>query len=559
MNRTDGRQSIVDALFIATEAIVWYVMLHVLTTAMQQSYLSQVEGRLGSTRGGADIVSIVHTASNAEYGPSLLIVLATAFGGFALMRGLTYAGLDGALGAIVLLAASVVVLNVLLHIALVGDLRVWDPSGLTELFARPSNALSSVNLEALVRDANPTRPTSSIAAFEFMGMIVLWARFVVAGRGRVTFERMLRSFSIGFLLTIVGLALASIEGIRSMGLFTVPQFILGLLGLAVANNARTVAPAEGARRIGPWVASVGGTIAVLFGVALLLGTLAFLNVAALLTAVGDVAMNIVGAVLIAVLTPIFWVIERILDLLRSHGIVLPVNVPSFADLQPPKPDITGADAPASSVTMWLQNGLRFAAVMLICYIVYRLALIVMGRRRLSNMAVDEVRAQASSATGFGSLLRGMMSRVRGSTDDAWVRREPVYRLYARAAGAAEARGFRYQLGETPIEFTSRASRMMNAPPFPPIGVLFDRARYGRHVPDEGQVRSLAAALGAWEAATPATEELRSRLAGASPLSSAQEFVLGITGRGQAIAEQRARRRAGWQPPPPPPPPMDPMA
>ena len=273
MNRTDGRQSIVDALFIATEAIVWYVMLHVLTTAMQQSYLSQVEGRLGSPRGGADILSIVHTASNAEYGPSLLIVLATAFGGFALMRGLTYAGLDGALGAIVLLAASVVVLNVLLHIALVGDLRVWDPSGLTELFARPSNALSSVNLEALVRDANPKRPTSSIAAFEFMGMIVLWARFIVAGRGRVTFERMLRSFSIGFLLTIVGLALASIEGIRSMGLFAVSQFILGLLGLTVANNAHTVAPAEGARRIGPWVASVGGTIAVLFGVALLLGTL----------------------------------------------------------------------------------------------------------------------------------------------------------------------------------------------------------------------------------------------------------------------------------------------
>lgn len=547
--RVDSRQTVVDVLFIVAESIVWYIMLRVGATAMEQSYLTQIEDRVRQVSSTTDlanssrvteVLGLIEGAFHAEYGPGLLIVLATAFGGFYLMRGLLAAGFDGVLGAVVLLAASVIGLNVLLHLALVGDARVWDPSGIADLFGGPQGSLS--DLGAFLQRPDLARPQGATVGFEFIALIMMWARFIVAARSRVTFDRMLRSFTAGFAFTIVGLALAAIEGVRAAALFAVPQFIVGMLGLAVANNARTVAPADGARRVGPWIASVGGTVAMLLAVALLLGTLAFLNVGVLLTAIGDIAWAAITTVLLAIVTPIFWVIEGIFRFFIGPSFVMP-TLPNL-DMTPP-PDIREqaekAAAEAGGVPLWMLNSLRFGAVAAISWVIYRLALLVMRRRGRRDLDVDESRAHASSGTGLVGVLRGMMARVRGSADDAWLRRQSIYRLYARAATAAEERGFRYRLGETPIEFTTRADRAMTAPSFPPIGIAFDRARYGRHVLDEGQVRSMAAAFALWETATPPTEELRQRLAGSEPLSATQEFMLNWTARRRAIAGVRSRR------------------
>ena len=119
---------------------------------------------------------------------------------------------------------------------------------------------------------------------------------------------------------IVGLAFAAIEGIGSAQLFAIPQFVLGMLALAVANNARAAAPTDGARRTGPWIAAVGGTVGVLFAVALLLGVLAFLNVGVLLNAVGEIAWEIIAFFLILLITPIYWVVEQIVRFLLPNGL-----------------------------------------------------------------------------------------------------------------------------------------------------------------------------------------------------------------------------------------------
>ena len=550
-DRIDSRQTAVDVFFITAEAIAWYIMLRVGATAMEQSYLTQVEDRvrqissateLANSSRATEVLTLIQGAFRTEYGPSLLIVLATAFGAFYLMRGLLVAGFDGVVGAVVLLAASVIGLNVLLHVALVGDARVWDPSGIADLFGGSRASLNG-DVSAFLQRPDVVRAQGSTVGFEFIALIVLWARFIVAARSRVTFDRVLRSFTAGFAFTIVGLALAAIEGVRTAALFAVPQFIIGMLGLAVANNARTVAPADGARRVGPWIASVGGTIAMLLSVALLLGALAFLNIGVLLTAVGDVAWAAITTVLMAIITPIFWIIEHTLRLFLSDGAIALPMLPNV-DMTPP-PDLREQAARAAEraggVPLWMQNGLRFAAVAAISWVIYRLALLIMRRRGRRDLDVDESRSHAASSTGLAGMLRGMMARVRGTADDAWLRRQSIYRLYARAAAAAEERGFHYRLGETPIEFTMRADRAMSAPAFPPIGVAFDRVRYGRHAADEGQVRSLAAAFALWETATPPTEELRQRLAGSEPLTATQEFMLSWSARRRAIAGVRARR------------------
>src|SRR5581483_5016548 len=145
------------------------------------------------------------------------------------------------------------------------------------------------------------------------------------------------------------------------------------------------------------------------------------------------------------------------------------------------------------------------------WIAYRVALIIMRRRRLAAETVDEIRGTAGGGVGLGALLRGLLPRaVRGVAGD-WMRRQAIYRLYGRAVNAAEARGFHYLPGETPLQFSARATHAMAAPPYEPIGDAFDAARYGRHYPPDDEVRDLERELAAWEAATPPTEELRQRL------------------------------------------------
>ena len=551
----DWKQTSVDALFIAAEAVVWYIIAHVMATGLEQAYLSQFgeSVRLATSAAdvanagrAADALNLIQRASLTEQGPGFLVVMATAFGGFYLMRGLLRARFEGVFGAIVLIASSILALNVLLHIALTGDLRVWDPTSLAVFFADSNVFAGRPDVDAFIRRPDLGHPHGSTVSFIFVFMIGMWVRFLVAGRSRVTFERVLRSFTGGFVFTIIGLAFAAMEGIHRVPMFAVPQFVFGMLALAVANNARSTAPIDGARRTGPWVVAVGGTLAVLLGVALLLATLAFLDVGVLLNAIGGVAWMVIAFLLILIITPIYWLIEQIVRLLLPNGLAGLPGLPNLQMGPQPLPDGTKPTT-GWSVPMWAQNGLKFLAVMLIIYAIYRLAVILMRRRRSLTSAVDEVRAQASSGIGLGALLRGMLPGGRRATGDDWIRRQPIYRLYARAARAGEERGFRYLLGETPIEFVARADRAMDAPPYPPIGLAFDRARYGRHYPEDGQVRSLEAALAAWESATPPTEELRQRLAGSAPLTAAQEFLLTVAARRQQVARNRPRPRGAPEP------------
>ena len=528
----DWKQGVVDALFVAAEAIAWYVMFRVAATAVEQALLTQMADRLQLAVGAAELADgagratealrVIQRAAQLEHGPSILVVLITAFGGFALMRLLQRWKIEGALGAIVVIATSVLALNVLMHVALIGDLRVWDPSGLATAFN--TNDLSeSGELEAFVRRPVLTGPHASTVTFIFGGMTVLWVRFLMAGRSRVTFERVLRSFTVGFVVTILGLALAAMEGIARVQLFAVPQFVIGMLALAVANNARAVAPIDGPRRTGPWIASVGGTIAVLLFVALLLSTLAFLNVGALLSLVGDLAWAVITFLLIIIITPIYWVMERLVRWLLPNGLVQWPQLPNLA-LVEPDPNAT-EQASKWFVPLWAQDGLRFIAVAIVAYVIYRIALRLMRRSRSVVTAVDEVRGHASTSMGLGGLLRGLLPGAKRASGDDWLRLHAIYRLFARAAKGAEERGFRYLPGETPLEFAHRADRAMDGQPFPPISLAFDRARYGRHYPEDGQVRAMEAALASWEAATPPTEELRHRLAGAAPLDDSQELML----------------------------------
>ena len=81
---------------------------------------------------------------------------------------------------------------------------------------------------------------------------------------------------------------------------------------------------------------------------------------------------------------------------------------------------------------------------------------------------------------------------------------------------AEDRGFRRRPGETPLEFAVAAERVLDASLFPGIAAEFDRARYGRHYATDEELQPLDRALGEWERAHPATDELRRAVSREAP-------------------------------------------
>jgi hypothetical protein len=157
--------------------------------------------------------------------------------------------------------------------------------------------------------------------------------------------------------------------------------------------------------------------------------------------------------------------------------------------------------------------MRLLAFAVLAYGVYRLAQYMFRKldaRRSENDEGD--RSAVSSRGGFGQLLRSAFpgrGRAR-DVDDRWLRRHPAYWLYGRMVRNAVDRRFAPRAGETPLEFATASAGVLDAPVFTGIAAEFDRARYGAHFAPDAELRPLADALRAWEAANPITDEVRMR-------------------------------------------------
>ena len=267
--------SATEGLFVATEAMVWFIVIRVLASTLDHASLVEMRERVELGLGGpvddprviVAVGALRDAVGGVTSGPALPIVIVTAFAAFFLMRTMQQLRISGAAAAVAGLLASVVLLNALLHVAFTGDLMIWDSSGLTNLLSDPQTPLvGERDPVAFVANPDPDAVRGSSLALVVFGMFLMWGRFLFVGRGTIPFERALRSFTIGFPIVLVSALLSSISGV-SAGMFALPYFVMAMLTLAVANAARTTGADTELSRSGPWgalgagddgVAGVGG-------------------------------------------------------------------------------------------------------------------------------------------------------------------------------------------------------------------------------------------------------------------------------------------------------------
>ena len=512
------------ALFLLTEALAWFIVLRVFATAVERAGYTGLAASLDlAVLRGAPIdrpaaleaaERLREAASGVSAGPPWWIVVAGTGAAFLLAHYVTRIGLPSGLAAVVGVLASLLGVNALVHVAIAGDLQVWSGGTISQF---PFEGAPGA--EAYLADPSPDRAAGSARTTVVIGMVMLWLRFLWVGRSPVTFEKVIWSFTTGFLAVLIAALVATGRGSAGPGLLAVLYFVSGMLTLAVSNVARATAETRGMERTVPWAASVAVTVALLGITGLVFGILTILNVERLVSPLGDLLPRLISWILVLILTPVFWLLGVLLSPLAGlldgidtrfeevfQGIaraffVDPETRDALSDNEPPR---------------WLRDGARLLAATAILAGLYfggRLLFRRLRRPRGADVVYDELRSTSEGAgAGLGSLLRSILPRNRGGEEPAgWLRRQAVYRLYARFAAAARERGFPRRSGETPLEYADAASRVFAAPHFLDVASLFDGARYGRHYPEAVRVTELDDELERWEEATPATDELRSRV------------------------------------------------
>ena len=535
------RRAALDAVFIVTEGIAWFLAIAVVTSMLERAFLEDLAtslrlaigaGEVSSVAAAQEMLAVFEERPGGNAGPPLPVILLTATGGFLLTRAVRRLDLGPGLGSVVLLLSTVLAVNLLLHLA-VGSLTIWDAGELIARLEDPA-ARAPGAMEAFVARGDADGLHAGALGFAAAGLAVTWGRFLFAGRTPVNLERMTRSFTASFAVVLGAIFVAQVGDVAVSGLWAIPQFAVGLLGLSIANHERAVPAGEGGRRASPWMTSVGSTLGMLLAAAGVLALLAYLRFGVVLSAAGDVLLVVVEFALYLVITPLYWILERIILLLiGSEGLD---RLPRIIDPLNTEELVNGEDRGAGlPIPDWFGDSVAFLAGVLVVYLLYRVGRGLIGRRPDATEEFEEVRSTTSGGAGIGRLLGDLARLRRRPNREGWFGRHASYRLFGRALRASYDRGLSMLPAETPSEFGGAAITHLAAQPVADAARLFDRARYGRHFPTAEEIRVVDAALDRWEELHPATEELRERVRGVRPLTDFEEFNLRI-----AMARNRIR-------------------
>ena len=502
------RRPLAVGLYVLAEALLWFIALRTFASSVERNRFADLAQDI--ERGirtsdflqpdrAQDALAMAEIAADAAVGGApMIVVLALAFAAFGLMRVLAMSDLPAAARAAAGVSGSILFVTAGIQVSL-ADGAPWEGGILAGI-------VGEVGAAEFVADPNVDRLRGVSRTVTVVGLTVLWLRFLFAGRGPVTFDRVLRSFGIGFAVVVVTTLFAHAAGADVAGALVLPYFVIASLALATSHAARAPEDDTAVRRDAPWAISVVGTVGLLAAIALVFGLLMLVDAQRAFDPIGRAAGWLLTWVLIIVLTPIAWFVELVLGRLIGEVEFQQVGM----DIQEAT---TAEDEEVRDGVIqfprWLPDAIRGLAVAAILVLLYRVGLLLFRRgRRGTEEAYTEVR-RTSQGGNLASLFGRLVPRPRGRVVESWdwLAQSRAYQLFARMLDDSAARGIDRSEGQTPLEFGDDAGRRLRAPPFPDIAQTFDRTRYGRHEPDDGSLDDLERRLEEWEQAHPLPEEM----------------------------------------------------
>lgn len=418
-------------------------------------------------------------------GPSFLTVWVAVLGGFMLVRLLLR--FDVSAPPLVLAGAATTVLALLA----LGNLQ-YDPSAgplslawLAELAAHP---------DGFLRDRWP-------AVWGVAALGAGWFRGVWAAQHELTYGRALLSTSVG--LVVVVMLVLFWQGSHAAGAINtaaLPYFMLGLLSLSLVHLAQAEYQ-TGAFLRGPWLLTLGGTVALLALLSIAAGLFPLDALNRLLAPVGWAALWLLDLVIFLIAYPIALLVVWLLRLVTGGR---PLEWPQPRNL---------ATTTAEQVQRQGEQSLLVAVLVFLLKVTLALALAALVgfvlwlifrrlRRPWRGEEAEETR-EALHEGGLGSDLAALVGALAGRFRRLGGGRQPdlppavlaVRRLYLRALQRAEERGVVRPPAATPYEFAPELARALGTPAAYDLSERFAAARYGLLPPTPSTLADLEREIG----------------------------------------------------------------
>ncbi|MGI8551762.1 MAG: DUF4129 domain-containing protein, partial [Dehalococcoidia bacterium] len=336
------------------------------------------------------------------------------------------------------------------------------------------------------------------------GVLVLGAAWLRASlsviRWRLTYTAVLRSFSLGLGIIVVGLLVGrGAVSSRAIDRAALPFFVMGLLTLALVHLGQAE-HIHGDSWRGPWlrVMAVTTGLLALLGVVAGLLPLGLLN--ALLAPVGALALLILDVAIYIIAVPIAlllsWVLVHLIPGSRHQVQQNPAQATESAKQIVRQAHQSGLAAVISFLG-------RLAVIVLVAYAVYLLLRWAYSRlQRPQADGEDEERESVESEgnlrTDLSALLDNLRNRFRRAPEPIEPTLPPrilaVRRLYLSLLGRAAAIGVQRPAAETANEFAPVLRDHFNTPKAESLSRRFSSARYGLLEPTPEELQALESEL-----------------------------------------------------------------
>jgi len=387
---------------------------------------------------------------------------------YGLPRVLGDLGLAGRKATIAIAAASYVAIYGSLRIEFSGDLAIWDWSWMADF----------------VRDAEATTRASGPAVMGGMLILALWARSSWRSAEGVDIETITRTIGIPFaVVTTIVVFAAATDRAGEVARAAVAFYAVAVVGLALSQSALSGATI-GTLRAGSVTLTLLAGTAIATGIGVVVFSVVF---GILGDQFGSLISDAINVVLLAIFTPIAWVLEKIMSFLLGGERTLPaLQLPEQAG--PAQNDGSTADEPASRTVIAFGRML----ILLVTVAVGVALVAFFTRLRAAGRAARPDAPAASAAGSLGAdLAAGLRSLFsRSPRPPIPPPSTPAIQLYRDVLSRAERSGRPRSAGETAEEYAPALQGLFRTPVTDEITYAFEQARYAGREPDPSVVADL---------------------------------------------------------------------
>lgn len=285
-------------------------------------------------------------------------------------------------------------------------------------------------------------------------------------------------------VTLVAVLASTASAADDVGRAAGAFYAVGIVALALSQSARSGASIGALRTGGITAVLLGGTLAAVIVCILVFGVLW----GPLAPPIGHVLSLLLRGTLLAIFTPLAWVLGQVFGLFIGDAATRPDVIAGLENVVSDASDPEDAElAGPARIAIYAVRAL-FLIVMVA--IVAGIVALVMRLRKRSRTVTGVTATASSTGGGLAADARSLLGRLRPHGRTREVDGDDAVRLYVAVLDEAERRGHERSPGLTAEEFAPELSQAFQTPVTDEITSAFEQARYAGRQPDPSTVREL---------------------------------------------------------------------